>query len=92
MISLLSYDGQQSLESTVFCSRQRQLAIFGDPQGDVFRMETQPQLVKAKSIATQSNVRFLGLLRFCVLEVIILRQIVRPRDAQCTPVQQRIVI
>lgn len=69
-----------------------QFAIFGDPQGDVFRMETHPQLDRVKSTATQSNVRCLGLLRFCVLEVIILRQIVRPSDAQCTPVQQRIVI
>ncbi len=69
-----------------------QFAIFGDPQGDVFRMYTQPQLVKAKSIATQSNVRVLGLLRFFVLEVIILCLIDRPSDAQCTPLQAGIVI
>ena len=91
-ISPLSYNGQHSPESMAFCSIALQFAIFGDPDGDVFRMDTQPQLVKVKSIATQRNVRFLGLLRFCVLEVIIGCLVVRPSDAKCTPLHARIVI
>ena len=90
--SPLSYNVQLSPESIAFCSRALQFAILGDPHGDVFRMDTQPQLVKVKSIATQRNVRFLGLLRFRVLEVIILCLVVRPSDALCTPLQACIVI
>ncbi len=59
-----------------------QFAISGVRDGDAFRMDTQPELVRIKSIATQSNDCFLGLLRFCVLEVIILCLVVRPSDAK----------
>ncbi len=90
--SPLSYNEQHWPDSMAFCSMALQFAILGVPDGDVFRRVTHPRLCKTNRIATQSDVGCLSLLRFCVLEVIILCLVVRPSDAKGTPLQERIVI